>query len=260
MIERWSTGAPDGEMSDAMLIGLASEIERHPWWRARARLTMALLDREALHPPATVLDAGCGWGVTLDALERRGYRAAGLDVSAGALGRLDRAGRRLIAADLTQPLPAGHGEFDAVLALDVIEHLDDDRAAVAGLASLVRAGGLIVISVPALQELYSEFDEVQGHRRRYDERGLRRACEGTGLDVRSIAWWGRSFVPLLRWQRRGRRGGTEGPADIYARYVRAPRPPLSWALGALAHAEVAWTLSGRATIGTSLIAIARRVA
>ena len=83
--------------------------------------------------------------MTLEALEERGYRASGLDVSRQALERLDRPDRPLIEADLTRPFdPAAvaHAAFDAVLALDVIEHLDDDagRARRASAGSSGRVG------------------------------------------------------------------------------------------------------------------------
>ena len=170
MITTWSQGEPDAFMPEAILTELSALIRRHPWWQARTRLVLSILERHAIPPPARVLDAGCGWGVTLEALEERGYRASGLDVSRQALERLDRPDRRLIEADLTRPFGSAaiaHAAFDAVLALDVIEHLDDDRAALASLGRLVRPGGLMIVSVPALPELFSEFDRVQGHRRRY---------------------------------------------------------------------------------------------
>jgi SAM-dependent methyltransferase len=259
MIERWPGGPAAASMDAGMLVRVAGEIERHPWWQARARLTLALLARHGVAPPASVLDAGCGWGVTLSALERHRFAAAGLDVSPDALDRLDRPARRLILADLTQPLPAGHPTFDAVLALDVIEHLDDDRAAVARVAALARPGGLVMLSVPALQHLYSEFDEVQGHRRRYDEAALRAACAGSLLEIERVLWWGRSFVPLLRWQRRTPKGRPgEAPDVVYERYTRAPRPPASWALDAVAGVENMFTLREWTSRGTSLFAVARR--
>ena len=54
-----------------------------------------------------------------------------------------------------------------MLALDVIEHIDDDRDAVSKLGQLARPGGVVIVSVPALPEFFTEFDEIQGHRRRY---------------------------------------------------------------------------------------------
>ncbi len=81
MIERWSHGTAQDYMAEDIVVELAAIVRRHPWWRARARLTLALLDEMGLKPPARILDAGCGWGVTLDALEQRGYRAVGMDIS-----------------------------------------------------------------------------------------------------------------------------------------------------------------------------------
>ena len=83
MITRWSVGAADDHMDEAILVDLAGAVGRHPWWRARAALTRALLRRHGVVPPARVVDVGCGWGVTLEALERLGYEVTGLDVEIG---------------------------------------------------------------------------------------------------------------------------------------------------------------------------------
>ena len=104
MIERWSEGIAGENMPEEILLDLAAIVDRHPWWRARARLTIRLLRDLDLKPPARVLDAGCGWGITLGALEKRGYQVIGLDVSRRALERLDRPGRLLVEADLTRPI------------------------------------------------------------------------------------------------------------------------------------------------------------
>src|SRR5207245_1732061 len=102
VIETWSEGSPDENMAEEILVDLPAIIQRHPWWRARAALTLALLDGLGVPPPADVFDAGCGWGVTLEALERRGYRTTAMDVSRRTLELLDRPGRCLIQADLTK--------------------------------------------------------------------------------------------------------------------------------------------------------------
>jgi SAM-dependent methyltransferase len=208
-----------------------------------------------------VLDAGCGWGVTLDALERRGFDAVGMDISRRALERLDRPGRVLVEADLTQPVKRSVAPFDAVLALDVIEHIDDDRAIVARLATLACPGGLVVVSVPALPELFTEFDTIQGHRRRYRPETLRAAFDDTCLRVERVLWWGQSLVPMVRRQRARPRGrGGESPAEIYRRYLRLPPWPLTWLLRVVFALEHGRTLRGGLHTGTSLFAVARRPA
>lgn len=259
MIVRWSLGSADENMSEDILTELAAVIGRHPWWRARARMAIALLKKMSIHPPARVLDAGCGWGLNLAALERSGYRPVGLDISWRCLQRLDRPGRELIEADLAQPFPAGAELYDAVLTLDVIEHLDDDRGAVQRLAQLVKPGGALVASVPALPELFSEFDEVQGHRRRYLPGTLQGAFAGSGLRIESILWWGWWMVPLLKRQRRRRRAATaDSPSESYRRYLTLPPWPASWALRLAFLVDGVWTLRVPPKIGTSLFALARR--
>lgn len=261
MIATWSAGDPDRHMNEAILDDLAAVVARHPWWIARARLTLALLGRLGVAPPARVLDAGCGWGVTLRALESAGYRPVGLDVSRRALANLDAPGRTLVEADLTADLPPlpEPEQFDAALALDVIEHLDDDRAAVARLAGLVRPGGVAIVSVPALPELFSEYDAIQGHRRRYTPEALRSAFEGSGLVLDRLLWWGGWMVPLVRRQRGRPRGLPGEPADrTYRRYLELPRRPMRDGLRLAFALDHGRTLRGRNRTGTSLLAIARR--
>jgi SAM-dependent methyltransferase len=247
-------------MAEEILLELGERIRVHPWWIARASLTLALLERSGVHPPSRVLDAGCGWGVTLEALERRGYRAAGLDVSRRTLELLDRPGRRLIEADLAvPPPPEAEASAEAVLALDVLEHLDDDRGAVRRLGSLVAPGGLLIVSVPALPDLFSEFDAIQGHRRRYLPETLTAAFEGGGLQLQRVFWWGRWLVPTLRRQRsRPRSRPGEGPAETYRRYLELPPWPLPLAAKLAFALERGPALGGRLRIGTSLFAVARR--
>lgn len=259
MIERWSQGNAGEYMPEAILADLGGMIRRHPWWRARAALTLELLGDLGLHPPARVLDVGCGSGVTLESLESRGFQVVGLDVSRRTLERLDRPGRHLIEADLSRPMPPRAAGYDAVLALDVIEHLDDDAGAIRRLETLARPGGVVVVSVPALPELYGEFDRIQGHRRRYLPDDLRAAFAGSGLEVERVFWWGRWLVPTLRRQRaRDRMGPGESAADGYRRYLSLP----PWPMGTMARMAFAIerreAIRGRLRVGTSLFAVARR--
>ena len=98
---------------------------------------LALLNQLRILPPAMVLEAGCGWGTNLEALEAAGYRITGLDISRKMLEQLDRDDRQLVQADLSQGLPNCVPTYDCVLALDVIEHLDDDRHSVQQLGRLL---------------------------------------------------------------------------------------------------------------------------
>jgi 2-polyprenyl-3-methyl-5-hydroxy-6-metoxy-1,4-benzoquinol methylase len=254
VIETWSEGDADEHMSEAILVELAGLVEAHPWWRARSRLTLELLDRCGVRRGQRVLDVGCGWGVTLTALESAGFSADGLDISRGAMERIDRPDRRLIVADLTKPIPDVDG-YDAVLALDVLEHLDDDRAAAAVLGRLVAPGGRVVVSVPALPALYSEFDAVQGHRRRYTEPMLRSVFDDSNLEIEHMFWWGQWMVPLLRMRPKTKSG--DSPMVVYRRHLRLPPAPVRAGLRLAYRLEHRLALAGRLRTGTSLFAVAR---
>ena len=261
MIERWSSGLADANMAQAILVDLEPMVRRHPWWQARARLTLDLLGRVGINPPSRVIDVGCGWGTTLLALERRGYAATGADISHQTLDRLDRPDRTLVEIDLAAPWtpPDNFLPFDAALALDVIEHIDDDCAAVAALGQFVRPGGVVIVSVPALPDLFNEFDQIQGHRRRYLPKTLQAAFAGSGLILDRWFWWGSWMVPLLR-QTRGKNRSRPGdtPEATYARYLKLPPWPAPLIFRAAFALEHHQALAGRLGQGTSLFAVARK--
>jgi SAM-dependent methyltransferase len=258
MISLWSCGPADKNMPEAMLVETLDRVRRHPWWTARARLALAVLQANGVNPPASVLDVGCGWGVNLQGLEDGGYQATGLDISRQILELIDMPGRRLIEADLNQPPPAARELFSGALLLDVIEHLDDDRGTLRRIASLVQLGGALVVSVPALPELFSEFDRVQGHRRRYVPGTLHAAFDNSGFVVQNIFWWGSWMVPILRRMRQKTSASQQASAKTYADYLRLPVWPVPLLMRGLYAYEHRRALTGKLRVGTSLFAVARR--
>jgi SAM-dependent methyltransferase len=257
MIERWSMGLADASMSEDLLVELSDIVRRHPWWIARADLALTLLQRDGIRPPDYVLDVGCGWGTNLVALENAGYRVSGLDISRRALERIDRPDRRLIEADLTKDLPEPAQLADAVLALDVIEHIDDDKTALARIAKLVRRGGTVIVSVPALPELFSNFDRVQQHRRRYLPDSFRAAFQDTELLVQSVFWWGAWMVPVLR-RMRVRESAAVQATRSYSDYLRLPAWPGPLLMSVAFALEKPFAVRQKLRTGTSLLAVARR--
>ena len=142
---------------------------------------------------------------------------------------------------------------------DVIEHIDDDSDAVTKLKQLARPGGVVIISVPALPEFFTEFDEIQGHRRRYLPETLRAACQDSDLLVERIFWWGQWLVPMLRRQRnKTKKEAGDTVAETYRRYLTLPPwpAPLLLRLGFIM--EKGKALDGKLRTGTSLFAVCRR--
>ena len=110
---------------------------------------------------------------------------------------------------------------DSVIAINVLEHLEDDAGALRSLANLVVPGGTIVLWVPGYQQLYGEFDRRVGHVRRYTPATVSDAVRRAGLQVEvakpvnllgGIAWWAAV-----------RRGGSTSPnpklVALYDRFV-----------------------------------------
>jgi hypothetical protein len=119
---------------------------------------------------------------------------------------------------------------------------------------------VVIVSVPALPEMFSEFDRIQGHRRRYLPETLRKSFAGTGLDLMQVFWWGAWLVPALRRQRRRPLRAVPGEAAgrVYSRYLRLPPWPIPTAIRVLFSLEHRRSLAGKLTTGTSLVAVARR--
>jgi SAM-dependent methyltransferase len=261
MIERWSQGAPTDDpgesgMDETLLLETWEAAARHPWFRIRNRFVLERLRRLGVRPGASVLDAGCGWGLLLGALEGAGYHVTGLDVSGAVLRRLDRPGRRLIEADVLAPAPARAPVFDVVLAIDLLEHADDDALLITRLRERVAPGGLLLVSVPALPRLFSRFDRLAGHRRRYAAAALRQAFERGGAPLSGFCRWGAWMVPAMALTRL--RARPAGPAAVeYARHLRHPGRFGALAFEGFDRLEAPLAHRGGLPWGSSLVAWSR---
>ena len=121
-------------------------------------------------------------------------------------------------------------------------------------------GGYVIVSVPARPELFSEFDTIQGHRRRYLPTNLASAFQVANLELVQIFWWGAWMVPLLRrWRVRSRALPGETTAQTYRHYLQLPPWPVPLAMDVAYAIEQPRALAGKLHNGTSLFAVARRL-
>jgi SAM-dependent methyltransferase len=191
--------------------------EQDNWWFvSRRRILLALMRRSLpVRRGLRVLDAGCGTGINLEYLTEFGT-VTGVDFADEAIEFCRRRGNDGVRkADLTHLDGWPDGEWDLVTALDVVEHIDDDRAAVRELVRVTKPGGHLLVTVPAFPALWSEHDEVNHHRRRYRASELRALLEGSGCELVRFTYMNSLLFPIAwivrTWQRARRR--VLGPPD-----------------------------------------------
>lgn len=163
------------------------ELEETYWWFVgRRQLVQQLVRRYVQKPGARILDAGCGTGGTLKALQGL-TDLYGCDVSREALAFCrQRSLKQLVAADVLA-LPYASASFQAVISCDVLEHLPDDQAGLREMLRVLQPGGFLFITVPAHRFLWSEHDEALGHRRRYRAKELRQKLQEAGANVLKLS-------------------------------------------------------------------------
>lgn len=232
-----------------------AEIEQeHFWFIGRRRLVGQLARRFGSLDRGVLVDVGCGTGITLGAVAGPETLAVGLDLQPGGLARRVEGPRRmlLVRGDALS-LPVGDGVADVVLALDVLEHVDD-RVTLDEIHRILRPGGVLVATVPSFPSLWSYRDEDAGHLRRYTSASLRRALDDSGLEVTRVTYYQFVLFPvvvLTRWL--GRRWHRVRDAE------EQPPPRLNNVLRRLALVESAVLARGIALPwGSSLVAVARR--
>ncbi|MBA2952525.1 methyltransferase domain-containing protein [Nocardioides sp. MAH-18] len=147
----------------------------HWWYRARAELLAAAVGAH-VGTPATVLDVGSADGPSVGWLAAAAAHRVALDIDPRVLAPGD------VRASAMQ-LPFADATFDVVAAFDVVEHCEPEAAVFAELARVLAPGGRLLVSVPAYQWAWSDFDVQNGHHRRYTRRRLVAAVERQDLEV-----------------------------------------------------------------------------
>jgi len=171
--------------------------ELHWWYRARREVLQSLIDR-VVAPPANahILEVGCGTGHNMKMLERFGS-VDGIEIDPEARAFAEkRTGKTISSSALPALTGIGRKHYDLVAALDVVEHIADDRAAVDALASCLKPGGKLLVTVPAHQWMWSKHDELNHHKRRYSKRELKRLIEGSPLRLDAIGYFNSLLFPL----------------------------------------------------------------
>ncbi len=216
----------------------------HFWHHARNGILSKELGRTC-GPTTPVLEVGCGRGLVVKALRKRGFAVDGVEL---ARVRPDRDAAKFVITGLkAEELPEkDRRKYKVLLLLDVIEHLPDPWSFLQNLLEGFHGANQVLITVPARAELWSNYDEYYGHFRRYDRPMMRRLAADLGWRVERMSYAFRAlYAPawLLARGNRPRAVDVIAPSGIAIAAHRC--------LGVLFRVEYA--LVPRSVAGTTLV-------
>ncbi|HEY6120535.1 MAG TPA: methyltransferase domain-containing protein [Pyrinomonadaceae bacterium] len=233
------------------------EVEGAHWWFVGRRQIIESFLRDICAKLPTsrpqILDVGCGTGANLEMLAHFG-ETQGVDVSSDALNFCRERGLQNVREGEAEKLPFADSSFDLVTALDVVEHLDDDRAGLGEMFRVLRPNGRALLFVPAFMFLWGVQDDVSNHRRRYTLSTLQRAVRDSGLVVERATYANITFfAPILAgrllMRATGLRPASENNINV---------GPLNGILGKMLGAERFVLKNMNLPFGVSAICVARK--
>jgi ubiquinone/menaquinone biosynthesis C-methylase UbiE len=240
------------------------EEDSHWWFASRTRALIAMLDSRVPGNHLRVLDVGCGAGNMIHHLSRYG-KVTGIDNNPVPLRIAHDRGydARLAPAE---HMPFDNDSFELVTVLDVIEHCDDDTQILRECLRVCVPRGLVAVTVPAFQWLWSNNDVINDHKRRYSASELKTKLTQVGFAIKGMTYNNFFVFPLataliLARRRSEREPQLAAPSTNEEAYQveMEPAPPLvNTVLTGLGWLEAAILRFARFPFGTSIICIARK--
>lgn len=227
---------------------------QHWWWRSRETAVVQTIRRLTDLPNhATILDVGCGDALSLPMLSSLATDAAawGIEIDANTILPDNPLVDRIYTKPLGDDLYRGM-RFSLITALDVIEHIPDDRAAVDHMLTMLKPGGWLVLTVPAMPVLWTRHDEMNMHYRRYTRASLTGLLKPHGelLDCRYM--YASLALPKLIL------AGLQRNSKRQPSTPQVPPNTVNRVLQGVCRAEWALTRWLRVPFGSSLIAVVRK--
>jgi len=241
------------------LLDLTRQAEaNHFWYHGfRSYLLPVFAQAVAGRSHARILDVGCGTGYNLGLLGRHGS-VVGLDLNERGLTLAREMERPLVRAT-SERLPFDDGTFDLVTSFDMMQCIPTDHEAVREMARVAKPGGVVVISMAALQILHGDHSEVWQEYRRYSRASARALAEQAGLRVERVAFMFAALFPVLLLSR--------GVQRITRRFrevrddtdITIPPAPVNAMLTGLLNVEAALSRRVAMPVGSSLLVVARKL-
>lgn len=168
----------------------------HFWIKGRFRAVMQHESMKALGD-IKMLEIGCGNGLIIKQFEETlKVVIDGSDLNMFALEQIAVTNGTLYCLNIYDKPKELLNQYDGIVLMDVIEHIESDAEFLKAGIGYLRAGGLVIINVPALNSLFSKYDIAAGHKRRYNKQMIRRLFNHCQIEEVSIRYWGFALLPI----------------------------------------------------------------
>jgi 2-polyprenyl-3-methyl-5-hydroxy-6-metoxy-1,4-benzoquinol methylase len=180
--------------------------ENHFWFSWRLRALRQLLADNSLpaQSPLQALEIGCGIGFLRQQIESiTAWTVDGADVDEHALKKNIPGRGKTMLYRIEDRLESFKLHYDVLVLFDVLEHIENPGEFLKIACWHLKGGGYVIINVPALTLLFSQYDRLVGHYRRYNQGSLRNLIreQVPALEIVDVRYWGMSLVPIA-WLRK----------------------------------------------------------
>jgi 2-polyprenyl-3-methyl-5-hydroxy-6-metoxy-1,4-benzoquinol methylase len=237
------------------LHSIFSEVQKTHWWFvARKKIVFNILRDFSGKNTKKVLDVGCGSGLMIEEFDSL-YNMYGLEKSRTAIKLCGKKHRsRIKIGSLPISIPYRNKSFDCILALDVLEHIKQDKKSLLSIHKLLKKNGFVIITVPAFMFLWSSFDEENHHHRRYTYIELKEKLENSGFKILKLTYYNFFLSPISFLSRYL----MNRFVSLHRQSLKIPSPPINQILQLIFTLEYFFIKRINFPFGLSLIAIARK--
>lgn len=161
-------------------------LEETHWWHVNKRKLVSFFIMQNRSGKLKILDVGCGTGKNIETFSKFGD-CYGIDSSAEAISFCKKRGIKKAVLGSVEKIPFPKQSFNIVSALDVLEHVDDSKS-LKEIHRIIKEKGIVIITVPTFPKLWSKWDEVLHHKRRYTKKNLEKVLRENKFKVLKISY------------------------------------------------------------------------